>query len=83
MRAIVIGLGVAAFIVAVEAQPKPDPRVGLKPGLHDAGVAASNMELVSNMPASSIRSNPQANRTSRRRILDVTARIPTRPPSRS
>ena len=27
-----------------------DPRVGLKPGLHDAGVAARNMELVSSMP---------------------------------
>jgi hypothetical protein len=50
MRAFVIGLGVAVLIAAVEAQPKPDARVGLKPGLHDAGVAAWNMELLSNMP---------------------------------
>jgi hypothetical protein len=27
-----------------------DPRVGLKPGFHDAGVAAHNMELVTNVP---------------------------------
>ena len=27
-----------------------DPRVGLKAGLKDAGVAASNMELVANLP---------------------------------
>jgi hypothetical protein len=36
------------------AQQKPadpkDPRVGLKPGVKDAGVAARNMELVSNLP---------------------------------
>jgi hypothetical protein len=31
------------------ADPK-DPRVGLKPGMKDAGVAARNMELVSNLP---------------------------------
>ena len=28
-----------------------DPRVGLKPGFRDAGVAARNMELVSSMPS--------------------------------
>jgi hypothetical protein len=27
-----------------------DPRVGLKPGLHDAGEAARNMERISNLP---------------------------------
>jgi hypothetical protein len=36
------------------AQQKPpdpkDPRIGLKPGMKDAGVAARNMELVSNLP---------------------------------
>ena len=36
------------------AQEKPagsaDPRVGLKAGLHDAGVAARNMELVASLP---------------------------------
>jgi hypothetical protein len=31
--------------------PSPDPRVGLKPGLTDAGVAAWNMRLVSNVPS--------------------------------
>lgn len=28
----------------------PDPRVGLKAGLRDAGTAARNMELVSSLP---------------------------------
>jgi len=31
--------------------PSPDPRVGLKAGLADAGVAAWNMRLVSNVPS--------------------------------
>ena len=31
------------------AQPR-DPRIGLKPGLHDAGQAARNMELVASLP---------------------------------
>jgi hypothetical protein len=32
-------------------QPAPsDPRVGLKPGLRDAGIAARNLELVATMP---------------------------------
>jgi hypothetical protein len=36
---------------AQQAPPSPnDPRIGLKPGLKDAGVAAWNMELVSSMP---------------------------------
>lgn len=30
--------------------PPPDPRVGLKPGLRDAGVAMKNMELVASLP---------------------------------
>jgi hypothetical protein len=30
--------------------PSDDPRVGLKPGLKDAGIAARNMELVVNVP---------------------------------
>ncbi len=35
---------------AQQAPPDPkDPRIGLKPGLRDAGVAARNMELVSTM----------------------------------
>jgi len=32
--------------------PTPDPRVGLKAGLHDAGEAAWNLRLVSNTPSS-------------------------------
>src|SRR5690606_14266039 len=32
------------------AQPAADPRVGLRPGWQDAGVAASNMELVGHAP---------------------------------
>ncbi len=32
------------------AAGRTDPRVGLKPGLRDAGVAARNMELLSNLP---------------------------------
>ena len=36
---------------AQQAPPNPkDPRIGLKAGLRDAGTAALNMELVSNMP---------------------------------
>ena len=39
-------------VAAINAQSpaSTDPRVGLKPGLKDAGVAASNMELVANLP---------------------------------
>jgi hypothetical protein len=33
------------------AAPTPDPRVGLKPGLHDAGAASWNLRLVSNTPS--------------------------------
>ena len=33
------------------AKPTPDPRVGLKAGLHDAGQAAWNLRLVANAPA--------------------------------
>src|SRR5678815_1257740 len=38
-----------AFAQQKPADPK-DPRVGLKPGLRDAGVAAKGMELVSTRP---------------------------------
>ena len=40
----------AAALATVSAQQKPDPRVGLKPGLHDAGEAAWNLERVVNLP---------------------------------
>ena len=32
------------------AAPSPDPRVGLKPGLWDAGQAAWNLRVVSSTP---------------------------------
>jgi hypothetical protein len=50
------GLGVLAAVAVAGAQERAapaasnDPRVGLKPGLKNAGVAASNMELVRNLP---------------------------------
>src|SRR5215470_13861664 len=44
-------VGVAAMTLAtLGAQQKADPRVGLKPGLHDAGEAAWNLERVVNLP---------------------------------
>jgi hypothetical protein len=52
----VLGVAAAVFSFAVigNAQQKPadpnDPRVNLKPGLHDAGVAARGLELVSSRP---------------------------------
>jgi hypothetical protein len=47
-------LASAAMHGAGQQTPAPpltnDPRVGLKPGLHDAGEAARNMERVANLP---------------------------------
>src|SRR5262245_31976103 len=52
--AVITGLCVAGItalaLVTPAAQQKPDPRVGLKPGLHDAGEAAWNLERVVNLP---------------------------------
>jgi hypothetical protein len=45
--------GVLALLLAngsAQERPANDPRVGLKPGLKDAGVAAKNMELLANLP---------------------------------
>jgi hypothetical protein len=58
MRTNVAGLAVALAISALLAQVgaqerasgSPDPRVGLKPGFRDPGVAARNMEHVANLP---------------------------------
>ena len=36
--------------VTIAGAQSPDPRVGLKPGLTDAGVAAKNMDLVATLP---------------------------------
>ena len=54
MRLVVLGVALVfggALLSAQQAPPDPkDPRIGLKPGHTDAGVAARNMELVSNLP---------------------------------
>ncbi|MEX2660324.1 MAG: hypothetical protein WD227_00290 [Vicinamibacterales bacterium] len=59
MKAVVTGAlcaSVCLFGIAIGAQERPaappskDPRVGLKAGLKDAGVAALNMELVTTLP---------------------------------
>ena len=47
------GVAVACLLVTAHAQDrsgKPDPRVGLKPGLRDAGEAAFNMERIAGLP---------------------------------
>ena len=43
-------LGVLFLTMSGAAQQPPDPRVGLKPGLRDAGQAARHMELVASLP---------------------------------
>ena len=43
-------LAVLCFSIGGAAQQPQDPRVGLKPGLRDAGQAARNMELVASLP---------------------------------
>ena len=51
--AAIAGLAASAVagVAAQQKAPDPkDPRVGLKPGLHDAGTAASGLELVSTRP---------------------------------
>src|SRR5687767_13723489 len=59
LRSFMTATAVAVSLAAIaHAQQEPktaainanDPRVNLKAGLHDAGVAAKNMELLSNMP---------------------------------
>ena len=57
-------LAMAMGAALVQAQQKPaapdDPRIGLKPGHTDAGVAAWNIELVSNLPKPPGFFNPKA-----------------------
>jgi hypothetical protein len=48
--AVALALGAGLMVRAQSGPPANDPRVGLKPGLKDAGVAARHMELVSSMP---------------------------------
>ncbi len=60
MRVVARGVWVGALVALVSLTPargqeRPsgqtaDPRVGLKPGLRNAGVAARNMELVASLP---------------------------------
>ncbi len=47
--AIAVSLAVAAQLAAQQGKPA-DPRVGLKPGLRDAGKAAWHLELVASLP---------------------------------
>ncbi|MDX2207411.1 MAG: hypothetical protein SFU57_07190 [Gemmatimonadales bacterium] len=44
--------GIAATATSTSAAPTPDPRLGLKTGLYDAGVASWNMSLTSTTPSS-------------------------------
>jgi hypothetical protein len=51
MRSLALSSAIAVLLIAGSAaQERKDPRVGLKPGLRDAGVAARNLELVTNVP---------------------------------
>ena len=50
VSAVLLSLAVASAQDRSAPPAANDPRVGLKPGLRDAGVAARNMELVSSMP---------------------------------
>ena len=44
------GVVLATLAGGAQERPAADPRVGLKPGLRDAGVAARNIELVGTLP---------------------------------
>ena len=48
-RVLCVSVGLLAFVMFGRAQ-ESDPRVGLKPGLRDAGIAARNLELVATLP---------------------------------
>jgi hypothetical protein len=63
--------------------PATDPRVGLKAGLRDAGVAARNMELVASMPKPEGFFDPKApagNPTPPERPANAPPESPTAPP---
>jgi len=49
VAAVLAGVGLVGLAQQRPADPN-DPRVGLKPGLFDAGVAARNMELTATLP---------------------------------
>lgn len=48
--AMIVAAGVAVGYAQVTPSPSPDPRVGLKAGYLDAGIAARNIELIRNIP---------------------------------
>lgn len=53
IRGLALSAIVSSFLIVGGAQERrgsTDPRIGLKPGLRDAGHAARNMELVATMP---------------------------------
>ncbi|HEY0872412.1 MAG TPA: hypothetical protein VGD94_02985 [Vicinamibacterales bacterium] len=50
VSAVVLGVAAAGAQERSASSSNNDPRVGLKAGLKDAGVAAKNMELVTNLP---------------------------------
>ena len=51
---LVLPLLAATLLAAADSYAQgsdsPDPRIGLAPGMHDAGQAAENMELVASVP---------------------------------
>ncbi|MGB2713861.1 MAG: hypothetical protein WBC51_06755 [Vicinamibacterales bacterium] len=52
-RGFAVSAVICSFLLVAGAQERPgssDPRVGLKPGLRDAGHAARNLELVATLP---------------------------------
>ncbi len=60
-RGLLFAVVLASVVIVADAQqatngnhngsdPRNDPRVGLKPGLKDAGQAARNMELIATLP---------------------------------
>ena len=94
-RAAAIAAFAALGIATVIAQQKPadpnDPRVGLKPGLRDAGVAARGMELVATRPRAEgfyDPKNPAGEAMPAERPANASAPVPdptssTRSPSRT
>jgi hypothetical protein len=50
LAAVVMSCGIAAMSAQQGTGARPDPRVGLKAGVHDAGQAIWNLELVTSLP---------------------------------
>ena len=49
-RLLCLPAALLALVIQGRAQDRPDPRVGLKPGFRNAGVASRNMQLVASLP---------------------------------